>query len=235
MLAGKSHSVRYPLAVVQLTFQRARTEEQKRRRAAAFVEAARALALEGGVASVTLTAVANRAGVHYSAVRRYFTSHKEVLLHLAAEGWVRWSDTVCERLHEPGPMSPTRVAATLAGGLAADPLFCDLLANLHLHLEHEVDLDRVVEVRRISAAAVLALADGIEQALPALGRPGALDILLAAYSLAAPLWQIAHPPEGLTDAFAEEPEVPPEWNLDFESALTRLLTATCLGLLSESH
>jgi len=76
-----------------LSFQRARTEENKRQRAAALVEAARSLALETGVASVTLTAVASRAGIHYSAVRRYFTSHKEVLLHLAAEGWVRWSTT----------------------------------------------------------------------------------------------------------------------------------------------
>ena len=112
----------------------------------------------------------NRAGVHYSAVRRYFTTHKEVLLHLAAEGWVRWSNTVCAALREPGPMSPSRVADTLANGLAADPLFCDLLANLHLHLEHEVDLDRVVEIRRTSTAAVVSLADAIEQALPALGR-----------------------------------------------------------------
>ena len=129
--------------MAQLTFRRARTEENKRQRAAALVEAARSLAVETGVASVTLTAVANRAGIHYSAVRRYFTSHKEVLLHLAAEGWVRWSNTVCEKLGE-GPMSPERVAETLANGLAADPLFCDLLANLHLHLEHEVEIERVV-------------------------------------------------------------------------------------------
>ena len=214
-----------------LTFQRARTEENKRRRATALVEAARSLAIETGVASVTLTAVAGRAGIHYSAVRRYFTSHKEVLLHLAAEGWVRWSGTVCERLAEPGPMSPPRVAETLANGLGADPLFCDLLANVHLHLEHEVDIDRVVEIRRTSAAGEMSLADAIEQALPALGRSGTLNVLLAAYSLAAPLWQIAHPPQGLIDAFAEEPEVPSEWNLDFASALT----ATYVGLLSESH
>jgi AcrR family transcriptional regulator len=155
--------------VAPLTFQRARTEENKRRRATALVEAARSLAVEAGVASVTLTAVAGRAGIHYSAVRRYFTSHKEVLLHLAAEGWVRWSGTVCERLAEPGPMSPSRVAETLANGLAADPLFCDLLANVHLHLEHEVDIDRVVEIRRTIAAAAIALADAIERALPVLG------------------------------------------------------------------
>jgi AcrR family transcriptional regulator len=227
--------VRYPQPVAPLTFQRARTEENKRRRATALVEAARSLAIETGVASVTLTAVAGRAGIHYSAVRRYFTSHKEVLLHLAAEGWVRWSGTVCERLAEPGPMSPPRVAETLANGLAADPLFCDLLANVHLHLEHEVDIDRVVEIRRTIAAAAIALADAIERALPVLGRSGAFDMLIAAYSLAAAFWQIANPPERLSDVYAEEPEsLPPEWNIDFAAALTRVLTATCIGLSSGS-
>ncbi|OOK69034.1 bacterial regulatory s, tetR family protein [Mycobacterium kansasii] len=108
--------------MAQLTFRRARTEENKRRRAAALMEAARSLASETGVASVTLTAVANRAGIHYSAVRRYFTSHKEVLLHLAAEGWVRWSKTVCESLSEPGPMSHSRVAA--AWPTAWPPIRC---------------------------------------------------------------------------------------------------------------
>ena len=167
-------------------------------------------------------------------MRRYFSSHREVLLHLAAEGWTRWSNILCAALREPGPMSPSRVAETLANGLAADPLFCDLLANLHLHLEHEVDLDRVVEIRRTSAAAEMLLADAIEQALPVLGRSGALNVLLAARSLAAYFWQIAHPPQRLIDAFAQEPQVPPDWSLDFASALTQLLTATCVGLLSES-
>jgi hypothetical protein len=65
-------------------------------------------------------------------VRRRFSSHKEVLLHLAAEGWVRWSNTVCAASREPAVMSPSRVSDTFANGLAADPLFCELLANLHL-------------------------------------------------------------------------------------------------------
>jgi hypothetical protein len=128
-------------------------------------------------------------------VRRYFTSHKEVLLQLAADGWVRWSNTVCAALREPDPMSPSRVAETLASGLAANPLFCDFLANLHLHLEHEVDLDKVVEIRWTSADAKMSLADAIEQALPALGRWGALNVLVAAHSLAAPL-AADRPPAG---------------------------------------
>jgi len=225
--------VRYPRAVPQLTFQRARTEDKKRQRAAALVEAARSLALESGVASVTLTDVAGRAGVHYSAVRRYFTSHKEVLLHLAAEGWARFSDTVCESLRGSGPTSPARVAEALANGLADDPLFCDLLANLHLHLENEVELERVLEFKQISNAAVLSLTDTIENALPGLGRSGAFDVLLASYSLAAPLWQMANPPKRLADAYANRTDVPPDWNINFTAAMTRLITATCVGLLAD--
>jgi AcrR family transcriptional regulator len=225
--------VRYPRAVPQLTFQRARTEDKKRQRAAALVEAARSLALESGVASVTLTDVASRAGVHYSAVRRYFTSHKEVLLHLALEGWTRFSDTVSASLSQPGPMPPARVAEALAQGLADDPLFCDLLANLHLHLEHEVELERVLEFKQVSNAAVLSLTDAIENALPRLGRSGAFDVLLASYSLAAPMWQMANPPRRLAAEYAKRADVPPDWKIDFTSALTRLITATCVGLLAE--
>jgi hypothetical protein len=41
----------------------------------------------------------------------------------------------------------------------ADPLFCDLLANLHLHLENEVDVERVLGVKRTSTALVMSNAD----------------------------------------------------------------------------
>jgi hypothetical protein len=132
-------------------------------------------------------------------------------------------------------MSPSRVADALADGLAADPLFCDLLANLHLHLEHEVGIGRVLEVKQISTAAVMSLADAIEDALPGLGRAGAYDVILAAYSLAAPLWQVANPPKRLAEAYAEAEatDLPPDWNIDFTAALTRLIRATCAGLSAE--
>jgi len=84
----------------------------------------------------------------------------------------------------------------------------------------------VLEVRQISTAAVMSLADAIEDALPGLGRAGAFDVMLAAYSLAAPLWQVANPPKKATD-------LPPDWNIDFTAALTRLIRATCAGLIAE--
>ncbi len=131
-------------------------------------------------------------------------------------------------------MSTERMAETVANGLAADPLFCDLPANLHLHLEEEVKssgssrsggpLPPPPSRWRTRSSA-----------MPVLGRSGAFDILIAAYSLASAFWQIANPPERISDVYAEGPEVlPPEWNIDFASALCRVLTATCIGLRSGS-
>jgi hypothetical protein len=51
------------------------------------------------------------------------------------------------RLRKPRPTSPPRIAKTLAGGPAADLLFCDLFANVQLRPEQKVDLERVVEIR----------------------------------------------------------------------------------------
>jgi AcrR family transcriptional regulator len=226
--------VRYSGKVTNLSFQRARSAENKLQRRNDLVEAARSLALQSGVASVTLTAVADRAGVHHSAVRRYFSSHKDVLLHLAAAGWTRWSDTVRDALEGQPPATARAVAGVLASGLAADPLFCDLLANVPLHLEHDVDIERVREFKRESHAALMSMAGAIEQALPGIGARGALDIVTAANALAATLWQVAHPPEVLAQAYTEDPAIAPTWALDFVATLTHLLTATCVGLLAQA-
>ena len=146
---------------------------------------------------------------------------------------VRWSGTVCGRLREPGPMSPARVAEKLANGRRR-PVFCDLLANLHLHLEDEVDLDRAVQIRRTSAAAVMSLADAIEQALSPLGARAHSTSFVPPTHWRPLCGRSPTRRQGLTDAYAGEPTVPPEWNLDSTSALTRPLTATCVGLLADS-
>jgi hypothetical protein len=42
-----------------------------------------------------------------------------------------------------------RVAKTLAYDLAADPILCDVFANLHLHRKREMDLERAVEIMEL--------------------------------------------------------------------------------------
>lgn len=215
--------------MTHLGFRRARSEENKRQRAATIVEAARSLALESGVASVTLTGLAHRAGVHHSAVRRYFSSHKEVLLRLSTEGMSALAESVCSALAGSHERSPEDVGAVLSRSLIEAPLFCDLLGSQHLHLEHEVELGHVREAQCANQAAAMTIVDAIERAAPELGRRSALDIVTSAFAFAGMLWQFTHPPEGLEHDFSEEPGFPEDWDTDFASTLTRLLTATCIG------
>jgi hypothetical protein len=54
-----------------------------------------------------------------------------------------WCKVASQTPTSRGPMSPSGTAKILANGA----VFCDLLANLHLHLEHKADLERVAEIR----------------------------------------------------------------------------------------
>ncbi|GGJ42322.1 TetR family transcriptional regulator [Streptomyces brasiliensis] len=211
------------------SFQRARSTESKQQRADSLVRAARELALESGVRSVTLTAVAERAGVHHSAVRRYFDSHKDVLLRLAAQGWDRWADAVCERLHE-GPVSPGRLAETLTDTLAADPLLCDLFANVPLHLEPDVEVDNVIAFKRSSRGAIDRMHGAIAAATTGFDDAAAFDAITATNALAATLWQVSHPGAPLAAALRKDPELMYLGTEKFEQTLARLLTATFTGL-----
>jgi AcrR family transcriptional regulator len=222
--------VRYDAGVSTTGFRRARSPESKQERAASLLEAARALAAEQGVASVTLTAIAERAGVHHSAMRRYYASYKEVLLHLAAEGWSRWSAQVGGTLAGQREVTPAALAGVLADALADDPLFCDLLANVPLHLEHEVPVERVLEFKRASSAAITVMAAAVADHVAGLTPRQALDVVTAANALAATLWQASHPSAALVEAYEADPQVAPIQVLDFRGTLTRLLAATCTGL-----
>jgi hypothetical protein len=71
----------------------------------------------------------------------------ETVIELVAARVVRWLKAACAILSEPSPTSPPQAAKTLANGLAVNPFFCDVLASLHLHLQHKVDLEGVVEIR----------------------------------------------------------------------------------------
>ncbi|HWX36967.1 MAG TPA: hypothetical protein VNZ53_57340 [Steroidobacteraceae bacterium] len=51
---------------------------------------------------------------------------------------------------KPSPMSPSLISGTVANGLVGDSLFCDVVADLHSDLAHEVDLERVVEFRDLA-------------------------------------------------------------------------------------
>ena len=208
---------------------RARSQEAKVRRAEDLLDAARTLASDlGGVRHVTLAAVTEAAGLHPSAVRRYFDSKEDLLLELTERGYSQWRDMVTARLAGARDLTPAQTAAVVAATLAAQPLFCDLLTHVPLSLEGEVGIERA---RRFKTRAFAAF-DDIVDALTASGTMTTAqvhDLLVTAAALAANLWQMAHPTPTLAELYTQNPGWG-ELALDFEPRLTRLLQATATGL-----
>ncbi|MGK5683655.1 TetR family transcriptional regulator [Actinoplanes sp. URMC 104] len=209
-------------------FQRARSAQAKEERSAALVRAARELATEAGVRSVTLTEIATTAGVHVSGVRRYFGSREEIFLRLAAQEWEQWAGTIEAALAGRREVPAAELAGLLSRTLAERALFCDLLAHAPLTLEREVPRETVRDFKLTALRAVDVIVAAVTSAT-ALPAPAAHDLVAAVTSLAASLWQIAHPPETLAALYAEDPRVAHAAS-DFTPRLTRLTSALVLGL-----
>lgn len=212
----------------QGTFQRAYSLQHKEQRATDLVKAARTLAARDGVRGVTLTAIATQAGVHVSAVRRYFDSWEEILLGLAEEGYAEWTHALIDRVHGHEGLTSADLARAVTETLAERPLFCDLLTHVTLNLEREVTYERVRVFKFTVGAALAPLTEAITRG-SALTAEQANDLIIAVISMTAPLWQAAHPAETLTRLYAEEPSLA-HIGIDFSPTLTRLLTALCDGM-----
>ena len=96
------------------SFQRARRPEQKERRRQDILSAASTLGARDGVRAVTLTDIAAEAGVHKSAVLRYFETREAVFLLLTAEAWQDWSAAVDEALRSSTSRGPDDAAPLTA-------------------------------------------------------------------------------------------------------------------------
>jgi AcrR family transcriptional regulator len=212
-------------------FQRARTAENKQVRALALLDAARERAARDGVRAVTLTQIAAAAGVHISAVRRYYESREEIFLRLTAQGWADWAAEIRDGLAGRTGVTAGELAAVLAGGLARRPLFCDLLAHAPVTLERQVSIDRVRAFKVAALDALTVAVTAITAAVPRLTAAGAQDLIAAVSALAANLWQVAHPPPTLAALYREDPRLA-HAEADFAGRLTRLAEAMATGLLA---
>ncbi|WBB63669.1 TetR family transcriptional regulator [Streptomyces sp. WMMC500] len=209
---------------------RARSPEAKLRRSEDLLDAARALATtRGGIRHVTLSAVTEAAGLHPSAVRRYFASKEELLLELAERGWDEWRDRLTGHLAGARDLTPAESAAAVATALTAQPLFCDLLTHVPLSLEGDVDIERARRFKTHSFAAYDSIVDALTASSRTLTTTQAQELTAAALGLTAHLWQVSHPTPTLAELYAQNPR----WGhvaLDFEPRLTRLLEAVAVGL-----
>jgi AcrR family transcriptional regulator len=204
-----------------VTFQRARSADDKAQRRSAMLSAAREVASTDGVRRVTLTAVAARTGLHKSAVLRYFEDRESLLLELCRQEWQAWAAALTAAAAGP---SPGGAADVLSRTLDRHPLLCDLLAQTPVLLEREAPVEVVHRFKLAVLEAVQTAAAAVQALAPELSPQQAGRLVAVATALAGPLWHVAHPPPALAELYRTDPRLSAA-HLEFGPELARLLQA----------
>ncbi|MEV4641902.1 TetR/AcrR family transcriptional regulator [Actinoplanes sp. NPDC049548] len=212
---------------MQDRFQRARRPDQKEQRREAILDAARRLALESGVAWVSLGDIATAVGLAKSNVLRYFGTREEIYLCLTREEGTQWAAAVTSAL--PGAGGAPAVASALADAFADRPLYCDLTTHVETLFEHNVTVAALRVHKRWAIDTYMEVGRHIAAACPPLAPADGAAMVMAAGAFVAKLFPLTRPPEALRELYAQEPEIarvfPP-----FRPTLTRMLAATAIGL-----
>ncbi|HWT92710.1 MAG TPA: TetR family transcriptional regulator [Solirubrobacteraceae bacterium] len=218
------------------TFQRARSAEQREARREAILAEAAAMLDELPVREVTLNELSRRVGLAKSNVLRYFESREAILLELLDRAWRGWLAALPAQLaDDAGRAAPVRarverVAAALAGSLAAQPVLCELLAARGGTLEHNVSADLAALHRNKALANAIFLADLLRRPLPELGADA--ERLATLLTLLVPAaWTHSQPAASVLAAYRADPQLAAR-HTDFAPALQDLLTTSGLGLLA---
>ncbi|GAB3247173.1 TetR family transcriptional regulator [Kineococcus gypseus] len=216
-----------------MTFQRARSQEQREARRRAVLDTAAAMLEQMPVADLSLNELSRRVGLAKSNVLRYFDSREDVLLQLMDAELREWLEQLGDDLAagvEPGlPLVPrsAQLSAVLARSLAGHPVLCDLLGAQGGVLERNVTAEVVARHKRAALDRLAAGADLLRRYVPELGA-SAEGFCFHAMVLAGALAPYSSPPPGVRAAYEAEPALA-VLHLDLDDSLQLALRTLLLG------
>jgi AcrR family transcriptional regulator len=220
-----------------MTFQRARSEEQREARRQAILAAATAMLAEMPVADISLNELSRRTGLAKSNVLRYFESREAVLLELLDTAWRDWLTRLPDQLDKAAsPAAPARergdqVADALARSLAAEPALCDLLNAQAAVLERNISPEVAARYKRAALTNVAALGRLLLAHLPEMTEPDSFRLAGAVFMVAGAVWPHSRPSAAMLAAYAADPELA-AMRLDFTTTLREAVEILISGLLS---
>jgi AcrR family transcriptional regulator len=221
-----------------MTFQRARSEEQREIRRRTILDTAAAMLDEMPVADVTLNELSRRVGLAKSNVLRYFESREAVLFELLQRAWQRWLAEVPDELAagvDPRLSALERgdqVAAVLSASLARQTVLCDLLNAQTNVLEHNVSVDVALRHKRSALAGIATTAGLIRQHVPELDD-GARMVAVMTLILAGALSTYCQPSASALAAYEADPTVY-ELQLHLRESLEYNIATLIAGTLARS-
>lgn len=218
-----------------MTFQRARSAEQREIRRRAILDTAVAMLDEMPVAEMSLNELSRRVGLAKSNVLRYFESREAVLLELLDDFLGSWLAELEKELasgieaRTPLEVRAHQLAKILSQSLARRVVLLDLFGAQGGVLEHNVSVEVVKRHKRSSLTRLATMSDLVRLHLPELGDGAQLFCLMSLVTAGA-LSSYVPPPPSLLAAYADDPALG-ALNLDLGDALRIAFTSALLGVL----
>lgn len=220
-----------------MTFQRARTEEQREVRRRAILETTSAMLDEMPVAEVTLNELSRRVGLAKTAVLRYFESREAVLLDLMDDRTATWLAELEQELaravdlDRPAVERAEQTADVLSRSLAAQTALCDLYGAQGGVLEHNVSVEVVRRHKQASLANLAVMAGSSGGTCR--GRDQAEQFCLTVLVVAGALSAYTPPPPSLLAVYESEPALAVH-HTDLRTGLRLAIITSLVGLLPRS-
>lgn len=209
---------------------RARSAEDKRQRRQDILDRAWELFQARPWSELTVTDVAEAAGLSKAALYRYFDTKETLFLEVEAARLGEWLEALggeLERLQRPA--TPEAVGRLIADSLVARPGLPRLLALLHVSLEQNVPFDAALAFKSVLHDWLARLGSQLEAALGNLPAGTGLGAALQLHALCIGLWQMADAGPVMR-RLLERPELRP-LRLDFQPALASGAATLLRGLL----
>lgn len=206
----------------------ARTESAKQARRQAVLAAALALFDQSSYEAVTMTKVAERAGLAKGTVYLYFETKEELFLSGVQELLGEWFDHLDRLLADgEGPWEPAAFADAITAAMMARPMLPRLLSILHTTLEHNIDRDRLGAFKRFTLDRFARTSPLLERRLPSLAPGEGARLLLQLDALVIGLWHLANAGPSVRDVL-DQPGMEP-LVIDFCTELGTAVRALLLG------
>jgi AcrR family transcriptional regulator len=222
-----------------MTFQRARSEEQREIRRRAILDTAAAMLDAMPVSEVTLNELSRRAGLAKSNVLRYFESREAVLLELLDRAIRQWLGELSGQLAagiDPRGTARERgdqLASVLARSVTPQQVLCDLLSAQASVLEHNVSAEVAARYKRATLDNLAALTELARRHLPELGGDGAWRVSAMTLVVIGALWSYTQPSASVLAAYEADPSLA-ALRLDFTVALEEALATLITGTLTRT-
>jgi AcrR family transcriptional regulator len=216
-----------------VTFQRARSEEQREVRRRAILDTAATMLGEMTVAQLSLNELSRRVGLAKSNVLRYFDSREAVLLELLERATREWLESLQPSLPGiTGTVTERResLAALLASSLAARPVLGDLLGAQAAVLERNVSPAVAARFKRSLLELGGVFTAEVREVLPELDQGRAQSFVAAVMLLTGGVWSFGQPSAAMSAAYEADPELA-AMRMDVEPTLRDLFATMLAGLL----